>query len=66
MITKVDTAGLKPGPDQQRPEIAFVVIHLVVVHLDLRAQAKMEGGKFQKTLSEPRRNVNKKHPGVLQ
>src|SRR4051812_1746319 len=42
-----DAAGTDPRRDQQRPEIADVVVHLVVVHLGGRAHAEAKRGQLE-------------------
>ena len=53
-------AGTKAGRHQQRPQIADVVVHLVVVHLDRGAQAQPERRQLEIGLPAPRRHVDQR------
>jgi hypothetical protein len=44
VIPQSDLTRLKARPDQHRPEIAFAVIHFMIVYLDFRTEAKPECG----------------------
>ncbi len=58
VISQSNLARLETSSDEDWPEIAFAVIHLVIVHLDFRAEAEPESRELQESLAEPRRNVD--------
>src|SRR6266404_279103 len=60
MVAELDQAGLEAGPNQQRPKVALVVIHFVIVHFHLWAKAETKGGELQERFSAPGRDVNEK------
>src|ERR1051325_6304565 len=53
-----DAAGLEAGLDQQRPQVAHFVVHLVVLHLAGRAEAELERRELEESLAAPGRNVD--------
>src|SRR4029077_8716098 len=53
-----DVAGLEARSYEQRPEVAHVVVHLVVVHLGRRREAELEGRELEVRLAAPRWNVD--------
>ncbi len=57
-----DLARAEAGRDQQRPEVARVVVALVVVHLLGRAQAEAERRELEGALAAPRRHVDEQTP----
>ena len=66
MVVEMQLAREKSRANQQRPEVAFIVIHLVVVHLGLRAQAQAKCGKLQEPFSPPSRHIDQKNSARLQ
>jgi hypothetical protein len=44
VISQSNLTWLETRPDQHRPEIAFAVIHFMIVYLDFRTEAKPECG----------------------
>src|SRR5439155_2640235 len=59
VVSQSNLTRLETSSHQDRPEIAFAVIHFVIVHLYFRTEAKPESSEFQKSLSEPCRNIHK-------
>ena len=57
----LDVARAEPGPDEHRPQVAGVVVRLVVVHLLLRRDAEPERGELEEPLATPRRHVDDAH-----
>ena len=53
-----DVARQEAGPHEQRPQVARVVVALVVVHLLGRADAEPERGELERALAAPRRDVD--------
>ena len=49
----LDVARPKAGPDEHRPQVARVVVRLVVVHLLLRGDTEAEGGELEEALAAP-------------
>src|SRR2546421_5415446 len=58
VIPKSNLTRLETSSHQDRPEIAFAVIHFVIVHLHSRTDAKPESRELQESLSEPCRNIH--------
>ena len=54
--------GQEPGPHEQRPEVAWVVVGLVVVHLGLRCDTEPERRQLEEALAAPRRDVDDADP----
>ena len=53
--------GTEPGANEERPEVAWVVVRLVVVHLLGRAEPEAEGGELEEALPAPARHVDEAH-----
>src|SRR5918994_3170178 len=58
MGAKLDVLGPEAGPYQQWPEVALVVVHLVVIHFFSRRKPELECRELQKGLSTPVRHVD--------
>ena len=66
MVMKGDEARFETGPDQQRPKVSLIVIHLMIVHFDPGTKAKTESGKLQEALTAPGWNIDQKDARRLQ
>ena len=50
------------GANQHGPQIAFVVIHFVIVDLDFRTESQPECGQLKESLPAPCRDVYQQQP----
>src|SRR5947208_9507783 len=66
VIPQLNLTRLETSSDQDRPEIAFAVIHFVIVHLHLGTEPEPESRNLQEPLSNPCRNVDKQQPRRLE
>ena len=57
VIPQSDLTWLEPGANQHGPQIAFVVIHFVIVDLYFRTESEPECGQLEESLSAPRRDI---------
>ena len=53
MTEATDIAGQEPSPNQERPEVAHVVVHLMIVHFIFWAETEPECRKLEKPLASP-------------
>src|ERR1700682_4599149 len=60
MVVELDLAGHKASPNQQRPKVALVIVHFVIVHFYLRAEAKAKCGELEQGFPAPGWDVNEK------
>src|SRR5215472_18143061 len=57
VVPQSDLTGLEAGANQHWPEIAFVVIHFVIVDLYFRTEPEPERGQLEESLPSPRRDI---------
>src|SRR5882757_3062285 len=62
VISQSDLTWLEPGANQHGPQIAFVVIHFVIVDLYSRTESEPECGQLEESLSAPRRDIYQQQP----
>src|SRR5262249_27901436 len=59
VILQAGAARLDPCGNQERPEIALIIVHFVIVHLDGRAGPEPERRVFEENLAPPGGHVDK-------
>src|SRR4030095_13184655 len=57
VIPQSDLTWSEAGANQHGPQIAFVVIHFVIVDLYLRTESEPECGQLEEALPAPRRDI---------
>ena len=57
VISQSDLTGLEAGANQHGPQIAFVVIHSMIVDLYFRTESESECQQLEELLSSPRRDI---------
>src|ERR1043166_8360068 len=62
VIPQSDLTWFEAGANQHGPQIAFVIIHFVIVDLYFRAESELECGELEESLSPPRRDIHQQQP----
>ena len=62
MAVATDLLRAKTSPDKYRPEVARVVVTLVVIHLLRWTHPEPESSEFESALAPPGRDVEDRHP----
>src|SRR5215211_5926023 len=62
MIVQSDVTWLEPGANHHGPQIAFVVIHFVIVDLYLWTESEPECRKLEEALPAPGRDIYQQQP----
>src|SRR5262245_31191477 len=62
VIAQSDLTWLEARPNQHGPQIAFVVIHLVIVDLYFRTESEPKCGQLEESFPAPRRNIHQQQP----
>src|SRR5215211_1207153 len=62
VIPQSDVTWLEPGANHHRPQIAFVVIHFVIVDLYLWTESEPECRKLEEALPAPGRDIYQQQP----
>src|SRR5882724_7724475 len=61
VIPQSGLTWLETGANQHGPQIAFVVIHFVIVDLYFRTESESECGQLEESLPAPRWNIYQQH-----
>src|SRR5919106_2955498 len=57
VIPQSNVTWLETGANEHRPQIAFAVIHFMIVDLHFRTESEPEGGQFEESFPAPRRDI---------